>query len=30
VTQAGRQYLRVILVWIGVLCALYIFQELFS
>jgi hypothetical protein len=30
VTQIQRQYVRVVIVWVGVLVALYIFQELFS
>jgi hypothetical protein len=30
VTHMERQYVRVIVVWVGVLAALYIFQELFS
>ena len=29
-TQIQRQYVRVVIVWVGVLVALYIFQELFS
>jgi len=30
VTRLERQYIRVLVVWVGVLTALYIFQELFS
>jgi hypothetical protein len=30
VTDIQRQYVRVLVVWAGVLVALYIFQELFS
>ena len=30
VTHIQRQYVRVVIVWVGVLAALYIFQELFS
>ena len=30
VTHIQRQYVRVLVVWVGVLAALYIFQELFS
>ena len=29
-THIQRQYIRVLVVWVGVLAALYIFQELFS
>ena len=29
-THIQRQYIRVLIVWVGVLAALYIFQELFS
>jgi hypothetical protein len=30
VTRIQRQYVRVIVLWVGVLAALYAFQELFS
>jgi hypothetical protein len=30
VTHIQRQYVRVLVVWVSVLVALYIFQELFS
>jgi hypothetical protein len=30
VTHIQRQYVRVLIVWAGVLAALYVFQELFS
>jgi len=30
VTHIQRQYVRVLIVWVGVLAALYFFQELFS
>jgi hypothetical protein len=30
VTHIQRQYIRVLVVWAGVLAGLYIFQELFS
>jgi len=30
VTRIQRQYVRVLIVWVGVLAALYAFQELFS
>jgi len=30
VTHIQRQYVRVVIVWVCVLAALYIFQELFS
>ena len=29
-THIQRQYVRVLIVWVGVLAALYAFQELFS
>ncbi len=29
-THIQRQYVRVLIVWVGVLAALYVFQELFS
>ena len=29
-THIQRQYVRVFIVWVGVLAALYLFQELFS
>ena len=29
-THIQRQYVRVFIVWVSVLAALYIFQELFS
>ena len=29
-TRIQRQYVRVLIVWVGVLAALYAFQELFS
>jgi hypothetical protein len=30
VTDIERHYVRVVLVWVGVLAALFAFQELFS
>jgi hypothetical protein len=30
VTRIQRQYIRVLVVWVGVLAALYAFQEFFS
>jgi len=30
VTRIERQYVRVLIVWVSVLVALYAFQELFS
>jgi hypothetical protein len=30
VTPVARQYVRVVVVWVAVLVALYLFQELFS
>jgi hypothetical protein len=30
VTRIGRSYLRVLIIWIGVLTALYAFQQYFS
>jgi len=30
VTRIGRNYLRVLIIWIGVLTALYAFQQYFS
>jgi hypothetical protein len=30
VTRIGRSYLRVLIIWVGVLVALYAFQEFFS
>ena len=30
VTHIERQYVRVLIVWVSVLAALYVFQELFS
>jgi len=30
VTDAGRRYVRVIVLWAAVLVALYLFQEYFS
>jgi len=30
VTDIQRQYVRVLVVWVGVLVVLYLFQELFS
>jgi hypothetical protein len=30
VTHIQRQYVLVLVVWVGVLAALYVFQELFS
>jgi hypothetical protein len=30
VTRIGRSYLRVLIIWIGVLAALFAFQQYFS